>query len=128
CSTSVATGVIPNGGQNQLGEGIDAEQIERIAVQPDDIVLLTVQPRTTFECDATLVDLQISELEGKKRSWNLLDDVLPDFAQGKNPHPDRFGNTSVWHFCEMSDQPFIDTQKNSALAKWFDCLNRKAGA
>src|SRR5439155_23873269 len=43
CSTSVATGVIPNGGQNQLGEGIDAEQIERVAVQPGDIVLLTVQ-------------------------------------------------------------------------------------
>ena len=48
-------------------------------------------------CDITLVDLTITELDGKHRTWNLSADVADNVLDG-NPHADRLGNKDVWHF------------------------------
>jgi hypothetical protein len=110
--------------QQRLAAGIahgaainKAGPIEKIAVQPGDVVALVIGPRdANHSCDLTSIDLTLND---GKREWNLARDVSPDILAG-NPHADGFGNKDVWHF--FSEPASGDVghviPAGSLLARW----------
>jgi hypothetical protein len=117
----LASGAIPNGGAQKLSEGKNAVGLETVTVREGEAVVLVVLPKKEYSCDTTVVELEISELEGAKRVWNLTTDLLTDPLEGGrgNPHRDGHGNRDVWHFCDLADdQPAGGTGDGSALARW----------
>ncbi|HLJ11351.1 MAG TPA: DUF1592 domain-containing protein [Planctomycetaceae bacterium] len=95
--------------------------IEKLAVQPGDLVSLLIGPRDGHHaCDLTAVDLALAGAGEGGPKWNLADDVSNDVHAG-NPHADRLGHANVWHFYTERDNggelgPVIPT--GSLLAKW----------
>jgi hypothetical protein len=99
-------------------------------VEPGDVVCLAVASRDHDDgCDLTLVDLTITELDGKHRTWNLSHDVADSVLAG-NPHADRLGNKAVWLFAKGADNsprtPRLQLPGDSLLAKWRNSLDRSA--
>ena len=72
-----------------------------IAVKQGEFFQLAVMPKAHYGCDLTQVDLTISEVGGKKRSWDLATDVKDDLIEG-NPNDDRYGN-SPWYFYVVAE-------------------------
>ena len=91
---------------------------ENIAVQPGDVMSLSIGPRDgNHSCDLTLVECNLSD---GTRQWNLAKDVSPDILAG-NPHADSLGNAGVWHFYSEPDSGGgADSvlPADSLLAKW----------
>jgi hypothetical protein len=103
--------------------------LETIPVQTGDVISLLVGPRSgNHSCDLTNLELKLTETNataGKERSWDLAADVSPNVLAG-NPHDDRYGNSSVWHFYTEPDQPAPLTPAipaNSLLSKWLAARN-----
>lgn len=95
--------------------------IEKLNVQPDDLVSLLIGPRDgNHACDLTAVDLVLKSAGDEARVWDLARDVSPEI-HAANPHADRFGNAAVWHFYT---EPTTGTElgavipADSILAKW----------
>lgn len=65
-----------------------------VSVKEGDLVSLVIGPRSNHSCDLTAVDLTLTL---GKQTWDLAKDVSGDVLAG-NPHPDRQGNKTVWHF------------------------------
>jgi hypothetical protein len=95
--------------------------IEKLAVQPGDLVSLLIGPRErNHACDLTALELKLTSVGDNGKTWNLAEDVSGDVLAG-NPHADRFGNAGVWHFYTEPDKggpvaPVIPA--GSLLAKW----------
>lgn len=95
--------------------------VEQLAVQPGDLVSLLVGPRDgNHACDLTDVELSLKQTEGDAREWNLTQDVTGNILAG-NPHADRLGNESIWHFYTEpvkagETAPVIPA--GSVLARW----------
>ena len=88
----LARGDLDRGGALQL------DPIEDLMVRKGDFVSLVIGPRDRdWACDATRINLVITENADQLRSWNLAMDVSSDLHAG-NPHPDRLGNKLVWYF------------------------------
>ncbi|MEO7299981.1 MAG: DUF1549 and DUF1553 domain-containing protein [Verrucomicrobiota bacterium] len=94
----LAEGAIDNGGSQTLGE---QEKLKSITVAAGETVHFTILPKGDYVCDTTLLDLQISELTGARRVWNLTNEVARDFLK-QNPRADSFGNSNVWHFLDLA--------------------------
>jgi len=111
----LATGTAQGAAEVKVGP------IENLSIQAGDLVSLLIGPRDgNHSCDLTAIDLKITDANKDSRIWNLAQDVSPDVLAG-NPHGDRFGNKSVWHFYTEPDKatavgPVIPT--DSLLAKW----------
>ena len=75
-------------------------------VVPGDSLTLAVEHLGNFMCNSVAVNLQISELDGGKRVWDLRDDVL-ESIQKSNPHADRWGNEHVWEFCSQNEIRYV---------------------
>ncbi|MGK0186631.1 MAG: hypothetical protein ACI9R3_002414, partial [Verrucomicrobiales bacterium] len=112
---NIAKGAIDNGARKEFGP--EAE----LTVQPGDLVRFAINPRNRdHACDSTVIGLTIREAGGKKRTWDLAEQVV-DHLHDSNPLADAFGNPEVWHFCaaevdggaKMSAVP-----PNSVLADW----------
>jgi hypothetical protein len=65
-----------------------------IDVKEGDVVTVVIGPRSNHSCDLTAVDLSLTVGD---KTWDLAKDVSSDLHAG-NPHADRLGNKSVWHF------------------------------
>jgi hypothetical protein len=96
--------------------------IENLAVQSGDLVSLLIGPRDgNHACDLTAVELKLASAGENGRTWNLADDVSGNVQAG-NPHADRFGNASVWHFYTEPDKGGDSLAAvipaGSLLAKW----------
>ena len=91
---------------------------ENLAVQPGDIVCLSVGPRDgNHSCDLTAVNLN---LNSGAHEWDLSKDISPNILAG-NPHADSLGNAGVWNFYSEPDNdtralPVLST--SSLLGKW----------
>ncbi len=105
-----------------------------LVVQPGDLLSLIIGPRDgEHSCDMTAIDLTITApptaaAPNTSREWNLAKDVSPDILAG-NPHADRFGNSSVWHFYSEPDSgggADSITPPNSLLAQWQVAPNAEA--
>jgi len=90
-------------GKSQGDSVIAVGPFPDIAVQPGDVVLLSIGPGgRDHSCDLTAVDLTIRESGGEARRWNLTNDVVDDILAG-NPHADTLGHPGVWHFVSEPD-------------------------
>jgi len=49
------------------------------------------------QCDTTIVELVIAEINGQGRILDLTKDVVDSIHVG-NPHPDAWGNANVWRY------------------------------
>ena len=110
----LAKGSIPNGGMQSLTEGENT--LKAIQVERGEMIQVTIFPKGDHVCDTTLVDLQIAELDGQKRVWNLTNDIANDFL-GHNPHADVLGNSGVWHFIDLADEAKGFGGTNAHMAK-----------
>lgn len=91
-------------------------------VRPGDLLSLKVGPNREYTCDLTRINLVITELAGKKRTWNLETEVADSINEG-NPHAGRHGHADTWHFYQ---EPVAGPVKQSLvpekslLARWLD--------
>ena len=108
----LATGVAQDATEFKYGP------IENLAVQPGDIVCLSVGPRDgNHSCDLTAVNLN---LNSGAHEWDLSKDISPNILAG-NPHADNLGNNGVWNFYSEPDNdsralPVLSP--GSLLGKW----------
>jgi len=123
------SGTIPNGGESQsFDKTSNAARLESVSVQAGDIIRLVVLPRKEHGCDLTSVELELSELGGQQRKWNLAHDIATDLlAEGKgNPHSDGYGNSDTWNFYETDAGVAVrraDRSSRSALMNWFQTVS-----
>jgi hypothetical protein len=103
--------------------------IDELMVHSGDVISLSIGSRDAdHSCDLTAVDLEIVEKNSKQhRTWDLAGDISGDVLAA-NPHADRMGNKSVWHFFaepegEGATAPVIPA--GSVLAKWVAAKNRE---
>ena len=111
---TLAHGAIDNGTRKEF------DPITEFAVLPGDLVKFAINPRNRDHvCDSTVVGLTIREVGGKKRSWDLAEQVV-DRLHDSNPLADVFGNADVWHFCasETDGAPKSVIPPASVLANW----------
>ena len=93
----LAGGVIDRGGSQTIPPPADAAKLAAVTVKPGDVLSLVVGARGSYTCDSTSIELTITEVGGRRRTWNLAKDVVTDIQAG-NPHADTFGNARVWYF------------------------------
>jgi len=111
---TLAGGAIDNGGRKPFDSKTE------IAIKPGDLVKFAINPRNLDHvCDSTVVGLSIREIGGKKRSWDLAEQVVDRLHDG-NPLADAFGNADVWHFCasDIDRVPKSAVPPSSVLADW----------
>lgn len=96
-STTLAGGILDNGGSQTIASAAKATEF---AVRKDDRLLLTVGRRDRHECDSTAVELVITQLGDKGRTWDLGSDVVDNVLVG-NPLPDSYGHGGVWAFVTL---------------------------
>ncbi len=112
-SEPLESGMISNGGEQPIHE------LNDVAINAGDFLELRIDPKAEYSCDTTLLQFEISD---GKHAWKLQSDVLNDFAS--NPHSDTYGNTAVWHFYDLSNQPADPVISGSLLAKWRESTNQ----
>ncbi len=95
-SRVLAEGAINNGGTAML----TGEALKNVAVRPGDRIELQILPKAAYECDTTLVELEITDATATT-TWNLTADVLAHDTL--NPVPDKNGHPAVWRFVDMAD-------------------------
>jgi hypothetical protein len=97
----LSQGEIQDGGNKTFDSGSAA-----IEVKAGEMVLLSVLPLKSHGADSTLVEFELSEVDGQKRRWNATNDLVGDLLAG-NPHADRLGNAGVWWFFDLRNQPTL---------------------
>lgn len=78
------------------GEATEFGPVEKVATRKGDVIALVIGARDKDHvCDLTRIDLALFD-GATERTWNLAAD-LTTAANSKNPAPDAFGNSDVWH-------------------------------
>lgn len=127
CGNGVAWSLeLRRGGTRQrLREGnsrgatpIKVPAIEKLSVQPGDLVSVLVGPRDgNASCDLTDVELTLS---APGQQWSLTNDLSPNILAA-NPHADSAGRPAIWH---IYSEPVTGAGSgtvipaNSLLARW----------
>ena len=118
CGDSVAWFIdhLSSVGLKQVAHGA-VERNESQSIKPQELdikagefIQLAIMPKTGYGCDTTQVEWTIEDV-GRKRRWNLVDEVIGNFLKS-NPLPDRLGNPSVWFFYQVDrgrGRPFVPT-------------------
>ena len=103
----------------------DAARVSELAVEPGDMISLVVGPKGAHSCDTTITELTVAEAGGRRKVWNLTEDVVKTLHDG-NPHADGQGNADVWHFYKspavgpaVQSQPPIEMASQAASAREF---------
>jgi len=95
--TNLAHGTTDGRSPQPIPTALDTTTLSSVAVEPGDMISLVVGPKGAHQCDTTVIELVITEVGGRGRSWNLTKDVVNTIHAG-NPHADGQGNAGVWHF------------------------------
>ena len=112
---------IDNGGAQDLTAAGAA--IEPIDVQAGQVIQLTILPRANHGADSTSVDLEIAEVGGDSRKWNVARDLVPELLSG-NPHVDSYGHAAVWCLLDLREGPAFlsealrNVENKSGLNVW----------
>lgn len=101
----LAHGITEGGSAQPAPADVQAQSVEGLDVEPGDLISLVVGPKGEHVCDTTVVDLVITEVDGRGRVWNLAQDVLGTLLVS-NPHADGEGSGGVWQF--YSERPTGD--------------------
>jgi hypothetical protein len=125
-ASELASGTIANGGKQALAEGTGGERLAAaVDVAAGEMIQLAILPKAEYSCDTTTLELEITEVGGAGRTWNLTKDVLPDLHAG-NPHADGYGNPGIWHFHDMAGQAQATFAAGSSMAKFAGALGASA--
>lgn len=115
-SSMFAEGLIPLGGSA-------APEEKTLLLEQGDTILLAVDAKNgDHGCDLTRVSFTLREQGGQNRVWDLAADTADSILAG-NPHPDRYGNPSIWAFVKGPTRPVGPgtpsvIPKGSLLAEW----------
>ncbi len=114
-----------NGGSREFADEAKAQGIpdslSRIEIKAGEMIQVVIAPNGDYSCDTTTVQIEIAELEGEKRNWNLAEEMLAGFKSDVlvNPRPDKFGNADVWHFMDLINRDAKgNARKNPLMAQW----------
>ena len=94
---NLVAGDLPRGSQQDFSREAKGA-LDHVEIREGDFLQLVILPKEDLGCDMTRIELEIDEVGGCKRSWDLVQDVSGDFLE-ENPHTDSLGNPRVWHFC-----------------------------
>ena len=103
----VAHGAIENGGAMELSAGEGAAALQALALARGDELRLTILPRASYECDTTVVELDLAEV-GSAHAWNLTEEVLAHAATLANPLPAADG--ASWRFVDRRAEGLAPAQ------------------
>lgn len=117
--TTMTKGAIPNGGAESFG---GSAQLVSCAVSIGDLVQLRVFPKAGYECDSTMIELELAAAGGSELVWNLSREVADDLLAG-NPHADSHGNPAVWCFQDLAQKNWTAVA-GSGFARWFELANQ----
>ncbi len=117
---TLVRGSIPSGGKEQV-MGMNGPL--SVHVRAGDSLQLNVLPKNGYECDSTMLELEIAEVNDQKRMWDLNRDVANDLL-ASNPHADSFGNADVWYFRDLAEGN-LKLPAESALSKLITSLPLK---
>ena len=97
---------------------------QQVSVRKGELISFILGPKGNYSCDLTEMSLTITETTGEKRVWDLGKDVSKDIV-GSNPHADRVGNKSTWHFYKgelksinRDNESFVSVPAGSLLSQW----------
>jgi hypothetical protein len=121
---------IPLGGESKLAEPAFAEKLAAIRLAPGDQLRFVVLPKTSYSCDLTQLDVQVEEIGGAGRAWNLARDLnAGPFQPGEgNPHRDTYGVAGRWSFLDMAQvRPVVRVDRSPAggLQAWLSAADRE---
>ncbi|MDB4676670.1 DUF1592 domain-containing protein [bacterium] len=112
----VEGGAFENGQSNLFQHGPE------LHVRKGDLLRMTIESRDrNHTCDTTQISMSITEVQGENRKWDLAEEIVDRINQG-NPLSDRYGNPNVWHFCQATQQPSVESliHPNSTLANYLE--------
>lgn len=96
--------------QSKVAEGSSVAFEQTISVHRGELLVLTVLPNESHGADSTLVDWNIQETNGEKRTWSVVD-LVPNLLTG-NPWHDQLG--ASWSFLETTSTPaFLKDRRES---------------
>ncbi|HEY1786182.1 MAG TPA: PSD1 and planctomycete cytochrome C domain-containing protein [Pirellulales bacterium] len=123
----LATGLLDNGAAQDLAKLADLRPLDNVDVRPGDAIWLVISPRTSYFCDTTVVELEVSEMITDGRSWSLARDVIADPVESDhaNPHPDALGNQGVWEFLDLAAVSDAGGRVglDPLLVRWFEAID-----
>ena len=126
-TTELASGAIPNGGAQDFSAGMGASNLTSVKINAGELLSLVVLPKADYSCDATVVELELTDRDHPNRAWSLSKDVIASVNEAKNPYPDSQGHPAVWSIYDMDGQsPLGQVAADSPLAKWFAAVKRQA--
>lgn len=96
----LSTGEIADGGEKTFAVEKEVE------VKEGEVLFLSITAQKNHGADTTLVELEITEVGGSKRTWNVARDLVGDLLAG-NPHADGHGNKHVWWLLDARNQPTL---------------------
>jgi hypothetical protein len=95
--TTLAGGTTDGNGTATIAADASARGLSAVTVEPGDMISLVVGGKGAHQCDTTVIDLAIVEIDGRGRTWNLTQDVANTLHVG-NPHADGQNHAEVWHY------------------------------
>lgn len=126
-TVEIASGAIPNGGAQAFSEGHGAGNLKSFKINAGELLSLIVLPKADYSCDATVVELELSDCAQPKHVWNLTKDIVASVKEAANPYPDSEGRKGVWSIYDADGQASSgELAADSPLAKWFAAVNHHA--
>ncbi len=108
--------------ETPFSSGVGSVELLSVSVHKGDTLQLKILPNASSPHQTVIIDLNITERDGK-RAWNLFPDTATTFLlDGKgNPHADSFGNPEVWSYHAETKgrrQQESDKALQIALRRW----------
>ena len=109
--TTLGSGKIDNGGQQEIPSA-EAE------INVGDLILVAILPKgKDHGCDTTVVQLEIHERDGERRTWRVPEDVVNDFAGS--------ANSGAWYFVAFQGAPPVTLSPPKLSTDEKEALERK---
>ncbi|MBL6704564.1 MAG: PSD1 domain-containing protein [Planctomycetaceae bacterium] len=90
--------------------------LDQLPLKKGEILQLTVSPNASHGADTTLVEWEISETSGPRRTWSVAD-FISTLTDG---NPRTFDDGSSWSFLDVTDGPVFLTEKKDVVAERSD--------
>lgn len=99
----LASGGFENGGKQAFREGKQEAGLSHVEFKAGEMLELLLLPKQNHGADSTVIEFEITELDGQKREWNFSREMLAGFDANtqNNPQKDSFGNTP-WYLYDAT--------------------------
>ncbi len=112
----LATEVVPDAGERPIA-------LSEVEVRAGELLLLSILPQANHGADTTQLELEIDEIGGVGRRWNLTADALLNLT-ASNPLPDGGKRERAWWFFDgrqglsLLPEPVRDQNGTAGLHSW----------